>query len=151
MAGLLHDIGTLIIFNRLPELSAENLAASGGDEERLYEMERQTLGFTHAEVGSLLFTLWQLPPALHGAVRGHHEVSRTAVGEVEASIVRVANLFANASEFGSLHPDPRNAEPPSEHDWGSVGLSAATLDAAELAIDIAEKTSETLDLIAARR
>ena len=61
IAGLLHEVGTLVLFHQLPELSAELVEACEGDEDSLHRAELDTLGYSHAEVGSLLLTLWSLP------------------------------------------------------------------------------------------
>ena len=63
-AGLLHDIGELVIFNRLPEQAKEALliVLDSQDEVPIYQAERQVMGFDHSEVGGELARQWQHDP-----------------------------------------------------------------------------------------
>ena len=54
VGGLLHDIGSLVVYSRLHELAREILLTAKGDEEVFYHMEMEMLGFSHADLGSLL-------------------------------------------------------------------------------------------------
>ena len=149
VAGLMHDIGSLIIFKQLPELAGQLIECSEGDEDRMYLNEREVLGYSHADVGSLLLTLWSLPPALHGAVRGHHDPSRANTGQLEASIVRIANKIAAQYGQGMLHGEPVDVTGPDADDWAAVGLSDRPIDPAALVEQVGEQFTETVELIAA--
>ena len=105
VAGLLHDIGSLVIFNRLPEVARDLLLIAQGDEEVLYQAEKEALGFTHAHVGGVLLDHWQVPPTLYRAVTAHHEPFTVLEGRLEASIVHLANVLANDSQLGALYED----------------------------------------------
>ena len=148
IAGLLHEIGTLVLFHQLPEVSAELVEACEGNEDSLHRAELDTLGYSHAEVGSLLLTLWSLPPSLHGAVRGHHDPANTLVGEVDAAIVKTANRLANQCEYGALLGSSENTPEPSAEDWELMGLKADTIDRDVLFEEISEQFSDTYNLIA---
>ena len=151
IAGLLHEIGALVLLHRLPDICAELIEASQGDEDVLYHSELERFGYSHAEVGSLLLTLWSLPASLHGAVRGHHQPSNTVVGELEAAIVKSANCLANQSEFGALLGPNEHNPPPSDADWELMGLNQNSIDRQVLWEEINEQFSETYNLITARR
>jgi putative nucleotidyltransferase with HDIG domain len=71
-AGLLHDIGRLVLGSSLPEEYQTAVAHSGEEEGRLCEYESQELGATHAEVGAYLLGLWGLPDSIVEAVALHH-------------------------------------------------------------------------------
>ena len=58
-AGLLHDVGQLVIYHELPELARQALAGAEASDDGLYRAEKQVLGFTHAEVAREL----ELPTA----------------------------------------------------------------------------------------
>lgn len=65
LAGLLHDIGLLLIATALPD---ESLAMSeAGSDYQLAEWERQLLGFTHFEVGADLLARWKCPAIVQNA------------------------------------------------------------------------------------
>ena len=71
VAGLLHDIGKLVMFRHLPGQCArllESAAAQGAD---VHAMEAQTLGWTHADLGGSLLAKWQFPAPLARAWAEH--------------------------------------------------------------------------------
>lgn len=78
MAGLLHDLGTLILAIHMPEdyARAQALACEQGMTE--WDGVRTVCGNTPAEVGAYLLTLWGLPQPLVTAVASHHCPSAAA-------------------------------------------------------------------------
>lgn len=72
-AGVLHDIGKLILADQLPREYAAVLAESHAKKTPLFEVERRVLGATHADIGAYLLTLWGLPLPLVEGVAYHHE------------------------------------------------------------------------------
>ena len=54
VAGLLHDIGQVILCTKLPALSLKFLLEAQSSEEQLHEIEEEELGFSHAELGGKL-------------------------------------------------------------------------------------------------
>ena len=71
IAGLLHDVGRLLIFSLLPE-PAGRILYRQSQGETVPAAERAELGFDHADVGFELLSLWRLPHALCSAVGHHH-------------------------------------------------------------------------------
>jgi HD-like signal output (HDOD) protein len=69
-AGILADLGQLLIATRLPiDVQAIQKAQGGRTQE---EVERERLGSSHAEIGGALLSLWNMPAALVEAVTLHH-------------------------------------------------------------------------------
>ncbi|MCP5152021.1 MAG: HDOD domain-containing protein [Ectothiorhodospiraceae bacterium] len=101
VAGLLHDVGYLVLFNRLPDLMREIATHAGADEELMVGLEQATLGFDHAAVAGDLLARWHLPETTCAAVRLHHQ--DVGDGEsLEAAIVRLADRMATQSCVGAL-------------------------------------------------
>jgi putative nucleotidyltransferase with HDIG domain len=71
-AGLLHDIGKLILLDKLPEKYAEASTLSETSGRPIWEAEQTVLGTTHAQVGAYLLGIWGLSPSLVEAVAFHH-------------------------------------------------------------------------------
>ena len=102
IAGLLHDIGTLIINSRFPELAQDIIEDSGGEEEHLYLMEQRLIGFNHAVLGALMLEEWNLPLTLCESVRYHHEPLKSEYATMDSCIIHVSNILANRSCVGSF-------------------------------------------------
>lgn len=75
-AGLLHDIGTLVLDQYFPECYAEVRNRLVQDEAGLCHVEHDVLEIDHAEVGAILLKQWDLPPIIVEAVRWHHDPER---------------------------------------------------------------------------
>ena len=110
IAGLLHDVGRLLIFSLLPESGAriQQHVAAG---EPVSEAERSELGYDHADAGYQLLDSWKLPPALCIAVAFHHRPQAAEQARLEASLVYLANRIAlqvedTAHALGSPYTDP---------------------------------------------
>jgi HD-like signal output (HDOD) protein len=78
MAGMLHELGQLLVASRRPDLYAKVLAVAG--ERPLQEAEQEILGATHAEVGAYLLGLWGLPAPIIEAIAFHHEPNKSTIG-----------------------------------------------------------------------
>ena len=121
-AGLLHDIGELVIFNRLPEegKKALQLVLDSGDTMPVYLAERQALGFDHAQVGGALARHWHLPPLLEECIGCHHDIRAAQRYPVEAAMVHIANTLALMAEMHTFNPDDVPTIDP--HAWELCGL-----------------------------
>lgn len=102
VAGLLHDIGTLTINSRFPEIAEEAIFKSQGDEGQLVLAEHEALGFDHAYLGSMMLQNWNMPEATCDAIRYHHQPRAAKVTVLEASILNAADTLANFSGTGSF-------------------------------------------------
>jgi putative nucleotidyltransferase with HDIG domain len=103
VAGLLHDIGQLVLFNRVPELARQALLMSvdAADDLGLYLCERKVMGFDHGAVGVALARKWGLPLSLQECIQFHHEPERAQAHPIEVATVHIANSVAVLAEIGS--------------------------------------------------
>lgn len=126
-AGLLHDIGELVIFNRLPKQAhaALELVLDSGDELAVYLAERQTMGLDHAQVGGALARHWGLPPMLCECIEFHHDVERAQHFPNETAIVHIANSLALMAEIDTLNL--ADVPPIDPLAWKIVGLQATEI------------------------
>ncbi len=125
-AGLLHDVGQLVIYHELPELARQALASAEPSDDGLYRAEKSVLGFTHGDVGAALFKAWGLPDSLQAAARFHHEPSAANDFAFEAAIVHLANSAANAIEPARNILACRPERDPEA--WQLTGLSEEALN-----------------------
>lgn len=73
VAGLLHDIGRLVIIRYLPDEYREIQRLIREENLILWEAEKKVLGMTHADIGGRLTHRWNLPDQLVDAIRYHHQ------------------------------------------------------------------------------
>jgi len=92
VAGLLHDIGQLVLLQYLPDLYSGVVQAQRGSGRPLHEVERQALGTDHAEVGAWLLERWRLPQELRLPVELHHTEAIPAGDEAGLSLARIAQV-----------------------------------------------------------
>ena len=128
IAGLLHDIGQLLMFNQLPEKSHEAilLLMEGSEELETFEAERHVFGFDHMDVGAELIKSWKLSPVLLECVQHHHEPQKATNYQAEVAIINIANAVAVMADFDSMSEDdeiPR-IDPKS---WELTGLTKSIL------------------------
>lgn len=72
LAGLLHDVGELLLLGGLPSSYGPLLGEAGGTETALVPLERAALQTDHAAVGAWLVDRWQLPSFMADALLFHH-------------------------------------------------------------------------------
>jgi putative nucleotidyltransferase with HDIG domain len=133
-AGLLHDIGELVIFNRLPEQAKEALmlVLDSQDEVAVNQAERQVMGFDHAEVGGALARQWNLPPLLEECIAFHHDIAAAKRHPRETALVHIGNILALMAEVGTL--DKEDVAPIDPRAWEITGLSEDCIEQVVLAV-----------------
>jgi len=107
-AGLLHDIGHLVMFNRIPELANKAImhTIEPNVDMELYLSEREIIGFDHAAVGGLLAHQWQLPKNLIECVMYHHEPELAEDYPDEVLLIHIANkITSQAYEADEIDQD----------------------------------------------
>lgn len=110
VAGILHDVGSLLLYNERPDTMGELLMVAQGDEEILFQAELNRLGFSHADVGAAILRLWQLPEALCQTVAMHHTPLEGGEENNEACLVYLADYFANRSERGGFAMETKSGQ-----------------------------------------
>jgi putative nucleotidyltransferase with HDIG domain len=125
VAGLLHDIGRPIMYKQVPDQSRVAVTRSREERRPLFHLEQELLGFDHSHVGQALLDLWKLPPALREAVAHHHHPERATRFPVEAAVVHIADLVANALSLGSS--GETGIPPFVASAWETIGLPPAVL------------------------
>lgn len=105
-AGLLHDIGSLVLATHLPDFW--DLAGSSGATETTiprHQAEAAAHGFTHAEVGGALLTLWGLPYSVVEGVTYHHTPEKSAESQFGVvAAVHVADRLVHENEYLRQQP-----------------------------------------------
>jgi len=98
VAGLLHDIGKLIICHKLTteaELIIKTCSETG---ELDFVVEKRILGFDHAEVGSELLKEWRMPDSLQDSVAFHHNPELAEDSILDVCMIHIANCITGMAE-----------------------------------------------------
>lgn len=100
VAGMLHDIGKLILYYKEPELSQKVLIQAADSDGLLFNAENEIIGFNHSDVGAALIDAWKLSDTLKEVVAHHHTPLKAKNYPIETAIVHIANCIVE-----SISPD----------------------------------------------
>ena len=101
-ASLLHDIGKLILNNFFTEEYRIILEKVQREEVSIVDVEKETLGFSHADVGGWLSSKWHFPPSLNFPIAYHHQVGEADQENIlQVSIVHLADIICKEAKIGS--------------------------------------------------
>jgi HD-like signal output (HDOD) protein len=95
VAGLLHDVGKLVIAVGLPAEFEKILDRAEETDRDVAECEYEVLGFHHAELSSAVLERWNLPLEIQQAVACHHEPFQTGSPLPLASVIAIADRTVN--------------------------------------------------------
>lgn len=106
LAGLLHDVGEMILFHGDPP-GFERLLAEVRDRKlSLVEQEKEIYAFDHAFIGLTLFDSWNIDSEIGQAIFKHHESEEGGAPDNLASILRVADYLSCKSELNFFSEPP---------------------------------------------
>ena len=105
LAGMLHDIGKLVLAMGMPEEYARVLELSRNKPGSEREIETLELQAGHTDVGAYLVGLWGLPNTIAEAIAFHEDPSQSTGDFGLPGIVHVADRIA-------YHPISRTRAPP---------------------------------------
>lgn len=142
VAGLLHDIGQLILLQAEPERAAAVLSHARSKDVLLYAEEKKLLGFDHATLGGMLLRKWNFPFILVASVLEHHQPKENQK-EPEPGLVHCAETIATGLGIGSS--GEFFVQPPNTKVWESMGLTPDRID--EMIEDLDEELDEAFGIL----
>ncbi|MDB5952368.1 MAG: histidine kinase [Massilia sp.] len=119
-AGLLHDIGRLVLVSTYPERYADVLAWRAANDCELIEAERAVLGIDHVMAGVALAERWNFSETMVLGIAWHHEPERAGAGFL-ATVIHVANAIVHALDIAG--EDDELVPPVSAVAWSALGLN----------------------------
>jgi putative nucleotidyltransferase with HDIG domain len=100
-AGLLHDVGKIILLNFDGTKIQEALTKSAEEKIPMFLAEEEAFGFNHAHIGAVLAEAWGLGECLHHAILYHHEAPKDgeteddAIAAMRGTLIRVSNSLSH--------------------------------------------------------
>ncbi len=128
VAGMLHDVGKLVLYQKVPDEAREILEHARRNRVLLQRAELEVLGLDHAQVGGALLDHWHMPTSLREAIRFHHAPTRATRFPLEAAALHVADVISIAMGFGN--GGETFVPPLSEEGWNTLGVAPALLKSA---------------------
>lgn len=123
-AGLLHDIGRLLLATTRPHHYAAVQAWRADQDAYPVEAERHCLGLDHVQAGEALARRWRFPEDICLAVAAHHEPTEAAADGL-ADVTHVADALAHALDLAG---DPHALVPPVRREsWRRLGLEQTSI------------------------
>ncbi len=124
VAGLLHDLGRMIMIKNMPEKVLNAIHMSRRKQIPLFQAEQILFGFDHAEVGAQLCRKWNFPEGMADMIQYHHEPA-SADEVLASSVIHLANLMAISVGEGTsgdgIFPPLDTAA------WEAVGIDISDL------------------------
>jgi putative nucleotidyltransferase with HDIG domain len=124
-AGLLHEVGKVIMVSADEAGYANVLLDAAMLKRPVIVVEKEVFGFNHAEAGACLLARWNLPPNIVAAVAHHHHLAGAEPFQRLAATVHLANLVAHGTSerFTGVPKGLENAA----DSMGLLGLTAENL------------------------
>lgn len=125
VAGLLHDIGRLIMYMEFSDAMGQVIKHCAAQPMLMFKAEKELLGFDHAKLGALLINAWKLPARLEEAVGFHHSPMSAKRFPAEAAVIHAADIIANAMQLGSS--GETRVPPLNEQSWQHIDLPPSAI------------------------
>ncbi|TET81853.1 HDOD domain-containing protein, partial [candidate division TA06 bacterium] len=126
LAGLLLDIGRLIMFKFYPLEAKEALLRARRTNSLLRETEEEVMGFDHALIGGILLKQWKLPVVLETSV-AHHHTPKASQPRLEHAVVHLSDIITNGLGIGTS--GEQFVPPLDTRAWEEIGLPMGIVSA----------------------
>lgn len=126
IAGLIHDIGKIIMCQYLPEEFSEAFGRAQTEGVLLYDAEKALFSDTHQEIGGMLSESWNLPHSLQNAVKYHHMPTPSRDHFAVTAIVHTADILVRALDYGN--GGDTKIPSMSQQVWDNLGLHTMPLE-----------------------
>jgi putative nucleotidyltransferase with HDIG domain len=111
IAGLLHDIGKMVLINGFGDEYTQVLKKHRSSNTSLQKLERQAFDVTHADVGGALLILWGFPWHVVEAVTFHHRPQKTDLASYDTVMsVHMGDCMAHHAPDGNHSAETSDEE-----------------------------------------
>lgn len=146
-AGLLHDIGKLLLINKMPERMLEVEEWMLRKRIDILSAEMQLIGLTHTAVSEAMMRHWGLPELLIDCARHHHEAVHDGDSRYATHLIYLANKL---SEYVPPLDDEETLDILRDIDnWDMSQLTLSQIaSACQMADDLVFEVMESLGMVA---
>ena len=95
VCGLLHNLGSLILYSKLPDLANEAAILAKTDGITQQEAEQQIIGFDRFDIGANLSKLWCLPNLIVKTIKFHNRPTAANIYTQEIAVVTLADYMSS--------------------------------------------------------
>lgn len=132
VAGLVHDLGVLLMNQYFQEEFLQVEAALAGGEMRRHEAEMSVLGLDHGEAGAYLLEQWSLSENVSEAVRWHHQAEKCPEEFlIQMDTIRLADALAHVAQAREENKGGQEALAPMASvkglPWAKLGIADGTV------------------------
>jgi len=125
VAGLLHDIGLLLLDQYFAEAYDQVEAAMASQDASWADTEREILGLDHGQIGGLLLENWNIPDIVVQAVTWHNQpANANPDAQVTAEGIQVAELIAEILDADEVSEE-RMQHLVTHEFWAKLGIDEA--------------------------
>jgi len=125
IAGLVHDVGKIILCQYLPEQFKSIIHQTRQKQSLFYQSEKELFDITHQEIGGYLAERWNLPPNLQNAIMYHHIPMPSRENYLTTAIVHCADIFVRALDYGNGGDEKIPLM--SDNVWKNLGLDTLSI------------------------
>ncbi len=118
-AGLLHDIGRLVLVSAYTELYQQVMEYRVANDCHVMDAERAVMGVDHVMAGAALAEHWQFSDTMKMAIEFHHDPDAPGAGLL-ATLVHIANAIVHALDIAGEDDDLVPTVSPAA--WTALGL-----------------------------
>lgn len=142
VTGLLSHVGHMPMYHKMPKDAERALLESKLRPQRLFQVERELLGFDYAQIGAELARIWELPTFLQTAIAHHNSPQSVDEFKLETAIVFLAALLAEVHDWQGGMDEWPNHVPAGV--WQETELSPTDIVELREEIEIGTTTSSQM-------
>ncbi|MDH3535085.1 MAG: HDOD domain-containing protein [Gammaproteobacteria bacterium] len=102
IAGLLHEIGHLVLCARFPDHARETIMVSIQSGRPLHEIQQQLLGYHYGDIGAMLIANWNLPVELQALIRYQPAPATAPQPKPATALLHLAHAYAGQDVANNL-------------------------------------------------
>jgi putative nucleotidyltransferase with HDIG domain len=151
LAGLLHDIGTLVSCMAAPNEFRAALEDASRKCIPLDEAEQGMMGYTHSDTGRILADAWKIPTDIADAIELHHRIGDPERGGPLVALVNLSDLLCRMRDLGYGYYEIRQVDFAREPGWLYLVRrfpAMANIDLARFTFSLDEYAKGVSDLVA---